>query len=287
MKKVIVRINDNYSIDQACAGILNLYGYLSFVESFRSFQIITFDCPAIYESNLISKLRALNVVKNATWDNDVYAGDPMPTEASLAVETSGSTSINTDGEGTATTNTRTLISSGTGTMYVKVQNIGGSDFFVFSQTSGGSYTRFYNQTGFTQGGTYTFDQSDSSNNGHPFRFSETQDGTHTTGGTGNLTAGVSVTGTPGTDGQTVLTVSSSTPSILYYYCATHPGMGRFTATPDRYGTINIHDFWHLDRITKQDRQYLNRQFSQSSNGSGDGVDPVSYTHLTLPTILRV
>ena len=272
MKKVIVRINDNYSIDQACAGILNLYGYLSFVESFRSFQIITFDCPAIYESNLISKLRALNVVKNATWDNEVYAGDPMPTEASLAVETSGSTSINTDGETTATSNTRTLISSGTGTMYVKVQNIGGSDFFVFSQTSGGSYTRFYNQTGFTQGGTYTFDQSDSSNNGHPFRFSETPDGTHTTGGTGNLSAGVSVTGTPGTDGATVITVSSSTPSILYYYCATHPGMGRFTAAPDRYGTINIHDFWHLDRITKQDRQYLNRQFSQSSNGSGDGVD---------------
>ena len=135
----------------------------------------------------------------------------MPTEASLAVETSGSTSINTDGEGTATTNTRTLISSGTGTMYVKVQNIGGSDFFVFSQTSGGSYTRFYNQTGFTQGGTYTFDQSDSSNNGHPFRFSETPDGTHTTGGTGDLTAGVSVTGTPGTDGTTVITVSSSTP----------------------------------------------------------------------------
>ena len=47
-------------------------------------------------------------------------------------------------------------------------------------------------------------------------------------------------------------------------------MGKFNDT--RYGTINIHDYWHLDRITKQDRQYLNRQFSQTSNGSGDGVD---------------
>jgi len=186
MKKVIVRINDNYSIDQACAGILSLYGYLSFVESFRSFQIVTFDCPAIYESNLLTKLKALNVVKNATWDAQVYSGDPMPEEATLTVDTSGSASLHTDGETTATSNTRTLTTSGSGTMYVKVQNISGNDFFTFSQTSGGTYSRFYNQSGFMQGGTYTFDQSDSSNNGHPFRFSATQDGTHTTGGTGNL-----------------------------------------------------------------------------------------------------
>ena len=272
MKKVIVRINDNYSIDQACAAILKLYGYLSFVEQFRTFQIITFDCPAANQSNIISQLRALNVVKNATWDAEVYAGDPMPEEATLTVDTSGTTTVNTDGETTATSNTRSLTTTGSGVIYVKVQNINGSDYFVFAQTQSGSYARIYNQLGFMQGGTYTFDQSDSSNNGHPFRFSETPDGTHTTGGTGNLSSGVSVTGTPGTDGQTVLTVSSTTPSILYYYCATHAGMGRYTATPDRYGTVNIHDYWHLDRITKQDRQYLNRQFSQSTNSTGDGVD---------------
>ena len=272
MKKVIVRINDNYNIDQACAAILNLYGYLSFVESFRTFKIVTFDCPEAYQSNQLVQLKALNVVKNATWDKEVYSGDPMPTEASLQVETSGSASLNTGGETTALSNTRNITTSGSGTIYVKVQNISGSDYFVFSQTSGGSYSRYYNYGGFMQGGTYTFDQSDSSNAGHPFRFSETQDGTHTTGGTGNLSAGVSVTGTPGTDGTTVLSVSSFTPSILYYYCATHPGMGRFTASPDRYGTVNIHDYWHLDRITKQDRQYLNGQFSQSTNADGDGVD---------------
>jgi len=273
MKKVIVRINDNYSIDQACAAILKLYGYLSFVEQFRTFQIITFDCPAAYQSNTLSQLRALNVVKNATWDAEVYAGDPMPTEASLNVDTSGSASLNDVGETTSTSNTRNITTSGTGTIYVKVQNIGGSDFFVFGQTSSGSFSRYNNQLGFLQGGTYTFDQSDSSNATHPFRFSETPDGTHTTGGTGNLSAGVSVTGTPGTNGQTVLTVSSTTPSILYYYCSTHSGMGRYSSSPlDRYGTINIHDYWHLDRITKQDRQYLNGQFSQSANGAGDGVD---------------
>ena len=272
MKKVIVRINDNYSIDQACAEILKLYGYLSFVEQFRSFQMLAFDCPAAYQSNLINQLRALNVVKTATWDKEVYQLDPMPEMSSFTMETSESVTLNDVGETTATSNTRSLTTSSSGTIYVKVQNISGSDHFVFSQTSGGSYSRYYNYSGFMQGGTYTFDQSDSSNSGHPFRFSETQDGTHTTNGTGELTAGVNITGTPGTDGATTITVSSSTPSILYYYCPTHAGLGRSSTTPDRYGTINIHDYWHLDRITKQDRQYLNRQFSQATNADGNGVD---------------
>jgi len=271
MKKVIVRVSDNYNLDQAAAAILKLYGYLSFGESFRSFSIITFDCPEKYGSNLLTQLRALNVVKNATWDSEVYSLDPMPTESSLAVETSESVSVNTPATGQATSNTRSLTTTGSGTLYVKVQNIGGSNFFVFSQTQGGTYSRIYNQTGFLQGGTYTFDQSDSSNATHPLRFSETPDGTWTTGGT-ELTAGVSVTGSPGTNGATTVTISSSTPSILYYYCTQHSGMGRISSAPDRYGTINVHDYWHLDRITKQDRQYLNRQFSQTSNGSGDGVD---------------
>ena len=83
MKKVIVRVSDNYGMDSANAAILKLYGYLSFVESFRSFQIITYECPERYESNLLNQLRALNVVKNATWDKEAYAGDPMPEEATL------------------------------------------------------------------------------------------------------------------------------------------------------------------------------------------------------------
>ena len=176
--------------------------------------MVAFDCPAAYQSNLINLLRSLNVVKNATWDKDAYKLDPMPELPSLTVATSGSATINDVGETSATSNTRTLTTTGSGTIYVKVQNISGSDYFVFSQTQGGTYSRIYNQSGFLEGGTYTFDQSDSSNNGHPFRFSQTQDGTHTTGGTGNLSTGVSVTGTPGTDGATTLTVSSSTPSIL-------------------------------------------------------------------------
>ncbi len=268
MKRVVVRVADRYSLDSAAAGILNVYGYLTFVASYRSFSIITFDCPEKYEDGLLEKLRALSVVKKATWDEAKFSCDPVDTGA-LAVSTSGSTSQNTSGETNASSNTRNLTGSGSGTIYVKVQNISGQNYYTFSSSSGGTYSRFANQTGFLQGATYTFDQSDATNSGHPFRFSLTPDGTHTTGGA-EMTTGVTVAGTPGTDGTTEIVIGTDTPSILYYYCTAHSGMGRHRAAPDGFGTVNVHDYWHLDRITKQDRQYLNRTFSY--NQSGDGVD---------------
>ena len=270
MKRVVVRVSDTYSMDSAAAAILKLYGYLTFVESFRSFSIITFDCPEKYSSGLLEKLNALGPVKKSTWDGEKFETAPVETGATLTVDNSKTLDINTTGQTSTTANTRNLTTSGSGTIYVKVQNISGQDLFVFSSSPSGTYSLFANQAGFVQGGTYTFDQSDSSNSGHPFRFSTTPDGTHITGGS-EMTTGVSTTGSPGTNGTTVLTVSSATPSILYFYCASHPHMGKYQTSPiGRYGTINIHDFWHLDRITKQDRQYLNGQYSYTQ--SGDGVD---------------
>ena len=270
MKRVVVRVSDNYNLDQAASAILKLYGYLSFVESFRTFSIITFDCPERYENVILNQLRALNVVKRATWDGDKFSCNPVY-ESELTHSTSGSVTLNSVGETTTTANTRNLTGSGTGTIYVKVQNIGGSDFFVFSQTQGGSYSRFANQTGFLQGATYTFDQSDPSNATHQLVFSETPDGTHTTGGSA-YTTGVTTTGTAGQAGaQVEISMSASTPSILYFYCSMHSGMGRYQVTPSRYGTINLHDYWHLDRLTKQDRQYLNRQFSYTQDGDGADI----------------
>ena len=269
MKRVVVRVADGYSLDSAAAGILKTYGYLTYVTSYRSFSIITFECPEKYESGLIERLRALSVVKKVTWDEEAFSLDPVDASV-LTVDTSGDVSSNTTGETNATSNTRNLLGSGTGTIYVKVQNISGANYYVFSSSQGGTYSRFNNQSGFLQGSTYTFDQSDSSNLTHPLRFSLIPDGIHTTGGS-EMSTGVTATGVPGQAGAKVeIVIGSTTPSILYYYCTAHPGMGRYGAVPDRFGTINVHDYWHLDRLSKQDRQYLNNQFSY--NQSGDGVD---------------
>ena len=77
-------------------------------------------------------------------------------------------------------------------------------------------------------GTYFFDQTDSTNAGHPLRISTTADGTH--GGGSEYTTGVTVSGTAGTDGKTTIVINAQTPTTLYYYCSRHPGMG---------GQINI------------------------------------------------
>ncbi len=76
----------------------------------------------------------------------------------------------------------------------------------------------------TIGKTYIFDQSDSSNSGHPLKFSTTSNGTHASGS--EYTTGVTTTGTPGSSGaQTQIVVTASTTSPLYYYCSNHSGMG--------------------------------------------------------------
>ena len=83
--------------------------------------------------------------------------------------------------------------------------------------------------------TYKFDQSDSSNNGHPFRFSTTSNGSHNSGS--EYTTGVTVNGTPGQAGAyTQITVEEFAPT-LYYYCTQHSGMGGTANTPFVYNVL--------------------------------------------------
>jgi hypothetical protein len=72
--------------------------------------------------------------------------------------------------------------------------------------------------------TYRFDQSDSSNSGHPLRLSTTSNGTH--GGGSAFTTGVTAVGTPGSAGAyTEVKLEQDAPNTLYYYCTNHSGMG--------------------------------------------------------------
>ena len=86
-----------------------------------------------------------------------------------------------------------------------------------------------------EGNTYYFDQSDSSNSGHPLRFSTTSNGTH--GGGSEYTTGVTTNGTPGSSGAyTQITVADKAPT-LYYYCTQHSAMGGTANTPAVYTVL--------------------------------------------------
>ena len=77
------------------------------------------------------------------------------------------------------------------------------------------------------GKTYTFTHP----TGHPLRFSTTSDGTHAEGGGYDAGGSEYTTGvTTSTPGSTVIEVTASTPTTLYYYCSIHSGMG---------GTISV------------------------------------------------
>ena len=101
-----------------------------------------------------------------------------------------------------------------------------------------------------EGGTYTFDQSDSSMSSHPMQLSTTANGTHgggsaySTGVTYELdgstvTASAFISGfSSASSRKLIITVAASAPT-LYYYCYYHSGMGGQANTNSTLGSSNF------------------------------------------------
>jgi len=81
---------------------------------------------------------------------------------------------------------------------------------------------------------YRFDQSDSTNSGHPLLFYLEADKSTA------YTTGVTTNGTPGSSGAyTQIAVDANTPNILYYQCSSHSYMGNFANTISNYANGNL------------------------------------------------
>jgi hypothetical protein len=94
---------------------------------------------------------------------------------------------------------------------VTVANSGGNKYYLDGVLQANAVLK--------PGFTYRFDQSDSTNSGHPLRFSS--DSANST----PYTTGVTAVGTPGSAGAYTQIITTQATPYLYYYCTNHSGMG--------------------------------------------------------------
>ena len=125
---------------------------------------------------------------------------------------------------------------------------------------------------FTPGITYRFDQSDSSNNGHPLRFYKdaakvTQ---YTTGVTNNDASAV-----PGNAGAyTQIVPTYSTPPVLHYQCSVHGYMGSCV----KFGTGTVGDTYSINVAADGSNVDLNLD---AASGTDSTVQLTAGTNISL------
>ena len=216
-----------------------------------------------FEPNFVWQKNRSSSLDHVLYDNVRTVGKELRTNTTGAETFSGYISsfnsdgftVNTGGSGIANSNGGSHVAwnwkgsdTPSKTFAVTVTNPGSGNRYTLDGKVSGTNAM---PITIEEGGTYTFDQSDNSNSGHPLRFSTTANGTH--GGGSEYTTGVTVSGTPGSAGaKTVITVAASA-ATLYFYCTAHSGMGAQASTPGSGGGVS--DLVWYNRICSQCKHY--------------------------------
>ena len=127
------------------------------------------------------------------------------------------------------------------------------------------------------GNSYKFDQSDSSNSGHPLRFY--YDAAKTTA----YTTGVTTNGTPGSSGAyTQIIPTDDTPIVLHYQCTAHGYMG---GRAD-FSTRNLTGFDTDDLGEGSSNLYFTNARARAAVSAGTGISYNSSTGVITNTITQ-
>ena len=127
------------------------------------------------------------------------------------------------------------------------------------------------------GNTYRFDQSDSSNSGHPLRFY------YEAAKTTTYTTGVTTNGTPGSSGAyTQIIATDTTPPVLHYGCSAHGYMG---GRAD-FSTRNLTGFDSDDLTQGSNNIFYTDALARAALSGGTGISYSSATGVITNTITQ-
>ena len=161
---------------------------------YDNIESITFS--AVSESTTTTNLK--NTTTSSTTTTTTTTTVPETT-------TTTSTTTTTVPDTTTTTSSTTTTVPDITNIIVTVSNDGSGSEYYLNGSKGSSIN-------VSNGTKYRFDQSDSSNSGHPLRISTSQEGSQ-------YTMNVVIYGTPGNSGAyTEIEITAETPSTLYIYC---------------------------------------------------------------------
>ena len=134
------------------------------------------------------------------------------------------------------------------------------------------------------GNTYRFDQSDSSNSGHPLAFYKNADKT------GAWTTNVTTNGTAGSSGAyTQIEITDATPTSLSYQCTNHAYMGNGLTTNTGAGGAGATGGGN-DQIFSENDQVMTTSYSITANKNASCVGPVALNSsvvLTIPSTSKL